>query len=59
MDDFHGKADTEESTDCDRVTGTYQSGGLACRNNLSGLARARRWNDCYAHRHLPCCRLDG
>src|SRR6516225_11004446 len=59
MDDFHGKADTEESTDCDRVTGTYQSGGLTCHHNLSGLARSRRWNDCYAHRHLPYCRPDG
>src|SRR5215510_199691 len=59
MDDFHGKADTEESADCDRVTCTYQSGGLACRYNLSGLARSGRWNDCCAHRHLPCRRLDG
>jgi hypothetical protein len=59
MDDFHGKADTEESSDCDRVTRMYQSGGLVCRHNLSGLARSGRWNDFYAHRHLPCCRLDG
>src|SRR5215475_8384871 len=53
MDDFHGNADTEESADCDRVTCTYQSGGLACRYNFSGLARSGSWNDRYAHRHLP------
>jgi hypothetical protein len=58
MDDLHGKADTGESTDCDRVTRTYQSGGLACRHNLSGLALSR-WNDRYAHRDLPCRRPDG
>jgi hypothetical protein len=57
VDDFHGETDAEESADRDRITYAYQPCGFARHDDLSGLARLCRRNDCYAHQDSPNCRF--